>query len=108
VWGFRRFAGWAGGDWNSACKREGQDSGRGLKRGAIRAVPNPIHAERPAMIILLLTFVTLFLAIFSPCVVALDRYEKNKGLKASKQQRSGLTEARNEVAWRRSKQMILG
>ena len=60
------------------------------------------------MLILLLTFVTLFLAIFSPCLVMLDRWEKRKNLAGVKVSAEREIAAANERAWRRNKQMILG
>jgi hypothetical protein len=63
-----------------------------------------------AMMILVLTFVTLFLAIFSPCLVILHRSEQTKGFSALKQQQGRIEariEARNEAAWRRNKQMLM-
>jgi hypothetical protein len=60
------------------------------------------------MIILLLTFVTLFLAIFFPCLVVLHISEKNKQLGARMKLQRGPAEAEGDAAWRRSKQMILG
>jgi len=62
------------------------------------------------MMILVLTFVTLFLAIFSPCLVILHRSEQTKGFSALKQQQGRIEariEARNEAAWRRNKQMLM-
>jgi hypothetical protein len=63
------------------------------------------------MIILVLTFVTLFLAIFSPCLVILHRCEQTKGFSALEEQRQDRIEARMEArqdsAWRRNKQMIM-
>ncbi len=62
------------------------------------------------MIILVLTFVTLFLAIFSPCLVILHRCEQTKGFNALQQQQGRIEarmEARSDAAWRRNKQMIM-
>jgi hypothetical protein len=59
------------------------------------------------MIILILTFVTLFLAVFSPCLVILHKCEQTKELEACKYRQQGQIEAGNEAAWRRNKQMIL-
>lgn len=60
------------------------------------------------MVILLLTFITLFLAIFSPCLVVLDRYEKKRRLEAGMGIQNRRAEVENQAAWRRNKQTILG
>jgi hypothetical protein len=60
------------------------------------------------MIILLLTFVTLFLAIFSPCLVVLHISEKKKQLEANIKADREPEHAESDAPWRRSKQMILG
>ena len=44
------------------------------------------------MIILVLTFVTLFLAVFSPCLVILHKSEQTKELDALKQQQQRTAE----------------
>jgi hypothetical protein len=59
------------------------------------------------MIILILTFVTLFLAVFSPCVLILHRCEQTKGFNARKQRQQEQTGVDGEASWRRNKQMIL-
>lgn len=62
------------------------------------------------MIILVLTFVTLFLAVFSPCLVILQKCEQAKEIGALKQQlqrQQNQIEARQQVTWRRNKQMIM-
>jgi hypothetical protein len=60
------------------------------------------------MIILILTFITLFLAVFSPSLVILHTCEQTKEFNAWKERQQGRIEAENDRAWRRSKQMILG
>lgn len=62
------------------------------------------------MIILVLTFITLFLAIFSPCLVMLHKSEQAKEIDSLRQQlqlEQARIEAREDVTWRRNKQMIL-
>jgi hypothetical protein len=59
------------------------------------------------MIILVLTFITLFLAIFSPCLLILHRLEQTKRFSAWKERQQVPAETRDDVAWRRNKQMLL-
>jgi hypothetical protein len=62
------------------------------------------------MIILALTFTTLFLAVFSPCLVILHRCEQTKELNAWKQRHDRIEaklDAQNDAAWRRNKRMIM-
>jgi hypothetical protein len=60
------------------------------------------------MIILILTFITLFLAVFSPSLVMLHKCEQTKEFNAWKERQQGRIEAENKRAWHRNKQMILG
>ncbi|MGA1984068.1 MAG: hypothetical protein ABSG84_16585 [Acidobacteriaceae bacterium] len=75
--------------------------------------PEPIASrryssrERTALIILILTFITLFLAVFSPSLVFIHKCEQAKEFNAWKERQQGRIEAENERVWRRSKQMIL-
>ena len=62
------------------------------------------------MIILALAFITLFLAIFSPCLVILHRCEQTKELDAWKQRYNRIEaklETQKDATWRRNKQMIM-
>jgi hypothetical protein len=59
------------------------------------------------MIILVLTFITLFLAIFSPCLLILHRLEQTKGFSAWKERQQVPAETGDDAAWRRNKQMLL-
>lgn len=62
------------------------------------------------MIILVLTFITLFLAIFSPCLLILEKSTQTKEIDALRQQlqlQQAPIEAREDALWRRNKQMIL-
>jgi hypothetical protein len=62
------------------------------------------------MIILVLTFITLFLAIFSPCLVILQKSEQAKEIDALQRQlqlQRTRIEAREDAMWRRNKQMIM-
>ena len=52
---------------------------------AVLVCLNRNRRERTAMVILVLTFITLFLAIFSPCLVILHRLEQTKGFSAWKE-----------------------
>jgi hypothetical protein len=62
------------------------------------------------MIILFLAFITLFLAVFSPCLVVLQKSVQTKEIDALKQQlqlQRVRIEAREDATWRRNKQMIM-
>jgi hypothetical protein len=58
------------------------------------------------MTILILAFITLFLAVFSPCLVLLHKSEQAKKIDALKLHRARL-EAREDATWRRNKQMLM-
>jgi hypothetical protein len=60
------------------------------------------------MIILVLTFITLFLALFSPALVILHRCGQTKGFSDWKERQQDAMETADDAAWRRNKQMILG
>lgn len=55
------------------------------------------------MLILLLTFLTLFLAVFTLCLIASDKLQQKQDLKLLDQRRSERAEADNHAAWIRNK-----
>lgn len=59
------------------------------------------------MIVLVLAFVTLFLAIFSPCVAVLQKYQQTMEMKALTQRLQQQIEAQKHAKWRRNRQTIL-
>jgi hypothetical protein len=77
-----------------------------MKQGAGRGW-NPGSHEETAMIILVLAFLTLFLAVFSPCLLILQKSAQAKEIEALKRQLQLHVEAQEDAAWRRNKQMIM-
>lgn len=83
--------------------------GQGMRTGsAVRICLKPNRAERAAMIILLHTFLTLFLAVFSLGLVMIHRLEQTKGIAARAESRTGRMEGEKDAAWRRRRQSLLG
>jgi len=60
------------------------------------------------MTILLLAFTTLFLAVFSLCLVAMHKWEQAKELGAYRRRQEAAAEADREAAWHRNKHTIMG
>jgi hypothetical protein len=62
------------------------------------------------MTILILAFITLFLAVFSPCLVILQKCEQTKEIGALKEQlmrQQNRIQAQEHATWRRNKQMLM-
>jgi hypothetical protein len=59
------------------------------------------------MAILLLAFTTLFLAVFSLCLIVISRCEQTKEFDAWKQRRHGRAGVDNDVAWHRNRNTIM-
>lgn len=59
------------------------------------------------MAILILPFLTLFLAIFSLGLIIIRRSEETKELSAVEARRREQVNTANQAAWRRNKQMLV-
>lgn len=59
------------------------------------------------MLILFLAFLTLFLAVFSLCLIASDKLQQEKDLQSLAKRRLQQMEADNEASWVRNKYMIM-
>jgi hypothetical protein len=51
------------------------------------------------MTLTILSFITLFLAVFAPCVVLICKWEQMKGIEARKERHQQMARAASDSAW---------